>query len=152
MDYASVMMLLALAIGSILILAIHLALHSIRDTPELAERRRIERDKRLAAGMGFWRLVWIVVFGGLIAGGIGDILYQIVRWSICSDDKLVYDLIRNAMASAHEGERVSHGSEGPWRELLAPMTPPNEPPPNTPKIRSTFRPALIMPSSVPISL
>ena len=46
---------------------------------EADERATAERSARRAAGMGFWRLVWIVSFGILIAQAVGALVLALAR-------------------------------------------------------------------------
>lgn len=46
---------------------------------EVRERARTEAEARRAAGLGFWRLVWIVAFGILLAGAIAGTVVTVIR-------------------------------------------------------------------------
>ena len=46
---------------------------------ESREKSRVEAEARRAAGLSFWRLVWIVALGILVAQAIGAIIIAIFR-------------------------------------------------------------------------
>ena len=51
----------------------------LRMEREAREKDGNEAEARRAAGLGFWRLVWVVAFGILIAQAIAGIVLAVVR-------------------------------------------------------------------------
>lgn len=58
------------------------ALEGLRDKREAAETWPSAKDRKAwsSAGLGFWRLVWIVAFGILIAQGINGAILGL--WAV----------------------------------------------------------------------
>lgn len=46
---------------------------------EAVARAKAERGSRRAAGMGFWRLVWVVALGILLAQAIAAVIIAVAR-------------------------------------------------------------------------